>query len=1242
MNVLELIRLIRRVNPTDRGLHPEEEARRYDQKTALQGLLIERHRGDLEVVGEGENLALLRHVPSGQDACHARISDLEEDTRRWVRRQVDEQECPFVPPADDAKEVEHDDGHTDREVSRAHEGPDQLSPAEQVRLGQEALAQYDFPAARRHFESALARPRGARLAALALLDLLVNNLAADHDALALETELPSEVAREPAAREALGLAAARLGEVDHALELVQGLDGEGAAEVYLTLARGAITVSDTERAPRWIELARECDANNRGIHTVEKDLAALQARMWQPMEEQILGARANGDDGEAARLARQLLERWPHSKTARDVLQQVREARRQAGLDALLQRADAALEARQHDEAARLYEEALERGAADDRAAEWLELARRRQQEAAEQELVETVSAAMRREVRSGLVAYARLEHRLRERVQARVDLPHLAWVDEMAPSVSPRQAAAAALVLEQTSRLDVATSADQIIEVLTPHEQELGGVPAADELLRAARDRALADRRKAAMACVEQAESALGAGEPERAMALWKSSELGVLEADAAERAGEVRSRIDRALDEGAAATELRRLLDRLDLFAARDLARRRRDASVGKQRATWEERLEHVQRQIRLRWCFRTFERPGEAALDAVDLRGRSGSTADWVLAGTDLVALVSVEGCWVFIQLLAMSSGRVERAAMLRTPEPLGTPGFWMVNQGHIWISGPTGWMIQLATESLEIVRWDSPRRFLPREAAEGELKLILGGRYAWLVGVSSETTIVDLERWQRAGTMPCIPQVTKLSCGGEVMGFRQVGDEPAHPCTERGAPLRTARIRHDMGLNAATVNPAGDGYVVVYVPATGVAVRLGVLSSAGELKFSVPLPELSPRKQHVLAACRRRRLVFVLGTTPVPSRELIAYRVGPRDLEQVYSTLVPTDTILAHDRDGERVVAVAAGGLGLEVVPLGEAPPAFRWSSCGEGLTPLPQFDAAYLRCGGAMFQSSRRSRELAAELRVLSPAEAESRVDRFREEHTGAPGALKDLYQAQVMSGEVSRCGAEWRWRPDPDFPLARACHCQALAVQGMWGEARRLLRELRSHDFDDQVGEHLQHLLGLAEYLGGDVDAAASAWRAGKAHNGGCQLDPYLDLLGVLHDHNPALDTAAEDPSARQVTAAIVAADAALEAGDAAGATAHVDHPLVWCFRERQGLARLAEAFLRLGPEAPADLWRMAIVLATYIQRHRPAYGTANLVPHEVLIPDNTWVKERLDGLADAASEWLERALGAH
>ena len=87
----DLIALIRDVNPTGRGLKGTEAARRYALKSRLQSILVVRFQDAIEIHTEPiePGVVSLRHRPSGVDACHAVIAELEDEARSIVQRAVD-------------------------------------------------------------------------------------------------------------------------------------------------------------------------------------------------------------------------------------------------------------------------------------------------------------------------------------------------------------------------------------------------------------------------------------------------------------------------------------------------------------------------------------------------------------------------------------------------------------------------------------------------------------------------------------------------------------------------------------------------------------------------------------------------------------------------------------------------------------------------------------------------------------------------------------------------------------------------------------------------------------------------------------------------------------------------------------------------------------------------------------------------------------------------------------------------
>ena len=137
----ELLDLIHEINPTGRQLSAADERRRYELKAALQSALVRQVPDDLVVTALAGDLVSIRHRYLRQDACHARLDELEPEARSRLRWLLDLGDA--VEPA-----VGEEGGEAS--PARVAAEPDPLA------AGRDALAAYDYDGARAHFEAAQA------------------------------------------------------------------------------------------------------------------------------------------------------------------------------------------------------------------------------------------------------------------------------------------------------------------------------------------------------------------------------------------------------------------------------------------------------------------------------------------------------------------------------------------------------------------------------------------------------------------------------------------------------------------------------------------------------------------------------------------------------------------------------------------------------------------------------------------------------------------------------------------------------------------------------------------------------------------------------------------------------------------------------------------------------------------------------------------------------------------------------
>lgn len=331
----DLIELIRATNPTGLALKAKDTARRYAQKSRLQSLLIDQFAEDLEVALDPHEPGVvgLRYRPLDMHACHVPLEALDDDARSWVQGELDRKAFDEAHPPAAPTLAKRGDDAARRAAVDVDKGPHQaveLSAAERIGLGRKAVDAYDYELARTHLTRALTLSSGDLEAALPLLALLVDRLAADDEALALEAQLSPAARRHHEARLLLGLAAARAGQRERTIALLDGHRSARSAEPFLVLARAAITAGDVEAGGLDLATARERDPIHPQLRDLEGALAVLRAQERSPLEAALTELVESGRIDDAEPRARALLARFPDSEVGRRVLRIVDERRREA------------------------------------------------------------------------------------------------------------------------------------------------------------------------------------------------------------------------------------------------------------------------------------------------------------------------------------------------------------------------------------------------------------------------------------------------------------------------------------------------------------------------------------------------------------------------------------------------------------------------------------------------------------------------------------------------------------------------------------------------------------------------------------------------------------------------------------------------------------------------------------------------------------------------------------------------
>lgn len=749
------------------------------------------------------------------------------------------------------------------------------------------------------------------------------------------------------------------------------------------------------------------------------------------------------------------------------------------------------------------------------------------------------------------------------------------------------------------------------------------------------------AERARAAEEALDQVETDMGAGDVHMARKALRAARtlVGTTEAaraDDLERRLAVRERLAGPSAVFAAAC------DREDWVSARRHARLAAGLAEGGEAAAWRAAAEKCDARVRSAW------RLGEVLLDAepegcladcADLLAMSDAVPARLLAddGATLV-LVSALERWVFLREIDLERRRVRRLGWLRAPATLEGWIPAQVDDGSIHIVGETGGVLQLSRRPLDVVRWTSLRPFmLPDRLVEAAF-VVPPGRFIWgelkQPDEDQAVAVIDTEEWRvlrrpAASWFDPVPGADPT----RMLASTVERDEPAALFDERGA-----RLDWDpppgVSVEALGAHPDGAGWVaLVAVLDAGVEreeAPLGLLELRPERPPAKPLlvPGSYGGAGGTLAVSLDERLLFVL-THADGAYRLFAYRCGPDGVERAWDCVVSARTALVQDSRARRVLAVASTQGGLEFAVLRGSPPRL-------AATPADEIDA------GGQWPSVREcnsgKRDL-ADLRLgdelwrhRRAGDVEHWVERLRRERRRDPEGLAELAGVLTRHGktEMAEGVLAFGLGRAPDHARLLLARAALESTRGLWDAVERTLEGIDPAALASKDACHLHHLGGLARLRAGDARGALRHFSTGeKIDPGLCGVAGNLALARALLDPL-APEPAAGSPAVLRLVHACRLADACFARGDAAGAVAALDRPLVFARLERQSAARLAEGYLGLDPADPLGLFRKAVALAraAALGRGRPEF--------EEEIPGLGWGDERIAAVAQKARDWLE------
>ncbi len=1171
----ELLEVIHAINPTGRSLGAADERRRYELKARLQSLLIRNFAEDLVVTDGAPGVVSIRHRYLKQDACHARLDELDDDARARARWMLDVGEL-----------VEPHGG-----VAMSPAAP-VIADADPLDQGRGALAEFDYETARTHFERALQESDGDPAAARALLELLVDHMAADGDALAVEAQLGPRAAADAEVRALLAVAASRVGDVAAAHRLLEGLAGPRVAEAWKALAEDAIRRQAGEELEHSIARLTDADPTHPDLVQFREQTQRLRADARRPAELELAQLAKAGDNEATEARARALLARWPDSRVAGRILGGIQDRRRASEAERLLASARSALASGDIVLATELCRQARSVGADPADLLEQIRQVEALKERAHQDAEVAAVCAQLAgADRRPGLERFLALEPELRHRVRIQRDLPLLEWLEAVAArNKGAQHGAAIDAVLAVAAAASAAERGDDeaTLALLEPHRSPIAGLARANELQAEARGRIAARRRAAAASALEQAQLALSRDDLEICERLCD-------QADGRDLDRALQPALDQVRHELRARQELKRGLTTVDhLVASGDLVSARHELEVllaadrveVAQVAALRRRLDDLRAELRRVWCVcanDVGEQPDHHDLVG-ELLGRlpyCEAAQPWLAPGGRELVVASTEGPHVFLGRVSVDDGRLRERRYLRAPAALGELISATVDGDALWLIGDSGRVLQVSWTTGEPVRWLSLDRFLIGAERIERAFVVPGGSHLWLevsvpTGLPSDR-VIEIDPWRLRRELPAARSFHPLAAGSSSgvvgMGF----DGGAVRYTERGAVAEEIAAGVRMQVSTVVIDP--DRELVVLGSRLGGAGEIEIVRTrAGRTIHRRTLVATSSESAHCCVSAREPGLLAVhhhvehddIGR---PDVQLAVFRFSDPELAAVYTTPAPWYLVLAQDADAAQAVCLWDSSRGVEIERLGSQPPAFG--------------DAIGLHA------------------RWFAP-----------------------LLDGHFACGSAADAG---------DTALLSAAN--RAADRGDWHEVRTLLEGVPPGSVAPEWLAHHCHLLGIAWLrTGAEAARARELWQLGRSqeHAGDrffkCRLDVCLEIVEPLPDPLPDEWWGPGASLVRQLRGAIASADRLTAGGPPRASLDVLRRRAVTGNEELQSAARLTAAWLAVDPGCTNDRFSAAIALARFV-----TLATARAPGLRVLdLPiEGAWSRDRLTSLAEDARRWL-------
>ena len=309
---LQIITLIKKVNPTKLTLSETDRERGYQLKNRLQSLLLEHYGDTFHLVPHpaSPNIILIKHrVLPSIDACHADLASLSSEAIEKV-----ETAAPLYP------ELKRNREKGPRETGHGKTGA-ALSPKKALKKAQFLLEKYDYAAAEELLAGLHAASNDDREVLLRGAAILLHDIGAYQRCIDTLLSQPKSVLKDRDIREMLAVAYHHNGSLAEARAILDELyPSELGLESLFAYADIAFKDANLSTALELVRIAKGKEGFFSGLDSLQKEIEAAMSALAGPVAQKAQAALQSAAIKEAGQLAREALDFYPNCQQARAVL----------------------------------------------------------------------------------------------------------------------------------------------------------------------------------------------------------------------------------------------------------------------------------------------------------------------------------------------------------------------------------------------------------------------------------------------------------------------------------------------------------------------------------------------------------------------------------------------------------------------------------------------------------------------------------------------------------------------------------------------------------------------------------------------------------------------------------------------------------------------------------------------------------------------------------------------------------